>query len=752
MKINKITYLILLALASCLTLSAQQETEINATNILFPRLTNTERNGISASEGMVIYNMTTSQFEYHNGTSWTALSGGATGSGDMIEDGIDNDTKVVAIENGASDYVNVEVEGSNTLNIYENKMLLNRTSTISSNESFGVRTEIASPVYGGMYVETNGDAGGKPFIGLAINGASQSWLYHDGATDELRFYNSGERFSISNLGAIKFNEAYEFPTVDGSNGQVLVSDGSGELIWGNASEIKDADGDTYIKAVENGASDYVEIEVESGGGTIQFREGPGGDIRMEMIDHSNSQNVFIGNNAGDATLSTGTRNTFIGEAAGSNNTSGTDNTSVGNYSGYSNLIGQRNTSLGRRAGYSNKDSDNTHIGHWAGTSSDNGEKNVFIGAFAGEQSEADFNVAIGYESGRVATSAAISNTFTGYQSGKQNTSGSHNSYFGQGTGELNQTGIQNTMIGSRAGESNTTNNNTFVGYMSGADVTTGGSNTFVGKGSGENVLGGSNNVFVGEGAGNNNVTGLRNVYIGTGAGEGLNSTYVGNDNVYIGYEVGRTAIESQRLRIANTGTGNPLIFGEFDNYQIGINNSAPAATLQIDGVSGDDPLRVRTGTSTQFMVHNNGRVNIGSASTPSYRFQLPNNPVVGEGHARATGWATYSDGRVKSNITPLHNCLEKILNLEPVSYMHHASEFIENSLNVNTDISEESIGFIAQDLKAIIPEVVYEPENENTSLWSVDYEKIIPVLVKAMQEQQDKIDLLESEILLLKEK
>lgn len=750
MKNIKFTFLILLVFVTGLTLSAQQETEINATNILFPRLTTIERNSIVGSEGMVIYNVTSSQFEYYDGTAWAVLNNSASGSGNTIADGVDNDTHITTIENGLSDYIEVEVEGSNTLNIYENKMFLNRTNSLSASEVFGVRSDITSPTYGGMYIETNGDVGGKPFYGMAINGAVQSWMYHDGASDEFRIYNGGDRFSISNTGVVEFNNAYKFPTTDGLDGEVLTTDGSGQLNWGNAFEIKDDDGDTYVKAVENGSSDYVEIELESGQGKVQFREGPGGDIRMEVID--DSQNVFIGNNSGDATLASGTRNTFLGERTGSNNTSGKENTYVGNYAGYLNLTGERNTSIGRRAGYSNKESDNTYIGHRAGTSSDNGEKNVFIGAFAGELSEADFNVVIGYESGRAATSSAISNTFTGYQSGKQNTSGSHNSYFGQGTGELNETGINNTMLGSRAGESNLTNNNTFVGYMSGADVNTGGSNTFVGMDSGENVSSGSNNVYVGKGAGNNNVTGLRNVYIGKGAGEGLTSSYVGNDNVFIGYEAGRTAIENNRLRIANNGTLNPLIYGEFDNYQIGINNTSPLATLQIDGIIGDDPLRVRTGTSTQFMVHDNGRITVGSSSSPSYRFQLPNNPIVGEGHGRATGWATYSDGRVKSNIKSLSNCLEKVMNLEPVSYDHHASEFVDDVLNVDTSIGKKSLGFIAQDLNEIIPEVVFSPEDENTTLWAVDYEKIIPVLVKAIQEQQSKMQLLENEIELLKSK
>ena len=40
-------------------------------------------------------------------------------------------------------------------------------------------------------------------------------------------------------------------------------------------------------------------------------------------------------------------------------------------------------------------------------------------------------------------------------------------------------------------------------------------------------------------------------------------------------------------------------------------------------------------------------------------------------------------------------------------------------------------------LNEIIPEAVYVPEDETKNLWAIDYEKLIPVLTKAMQEQQE---------------
>jgi len=43
-------------------------------------------------------------------------------------------------------------------------------------------------------------------------------------------------------------------------------------------------------------------------------------------------------------------------------------------------------------------------------------------------------------------------------------------------------------------------------------------------------------------------------------------------------------------------------------------------------------------------------------------------------------------------------------------------------------------------LNQIIPEAVYVPKDETINLWAIDYEKLIPVLTRAMQEQEEKIE------------
>jgi len=95
-------------------------------------------------------------------------------------------------------------------------------------------------------------------------------------------------------------------------------------------------------------------------------------------------------------------------------------------------------------------------------------------------------------------------------------------------------------------------------------------------------------------------------------------------------------------------------------------------------------------------------------------------------------WATFSDKRLKRNIEPMQYGLTEVLKLNPVSYMR-------------TDGERQLIGLLAQDVHRIIPEVTRRPPNED-SYWSMDYNALVPVLVRAIQELEQKIERLENGI------
>jgi hypothetical protein len=102
------------------------------------------------------------------------------------------------------------------------------------------------------------------------------------------------------------------------------------------------------------------------------------------------------------------------------------------------------------------------------------------------------------------------------------------------------------------------------------------------------------------------------------------------------------------------------------------------------------------------------------------------------GNILASGTITPSDKRLKSNIKNSNYGLKEVLKLEPVSY---TKKF---SLNDNEKGEVKEIGFIAQDLQKVIPDLV--TENGTDKLLAVNYTSLIPILVKAIQEQQIEIE------------
>ena len=154
-----------------------------------------------------------------------------------------------------------------------------------------------------------------------------------------------------------------------------------------------------------------------------------------------------------------------------------------------------------------------------------------------------------------------------------------------------------------------------------------------------------------------------------------------------------------------------------------------------------------------------------SGSTSSVRLQISNGTIIGwyyadssynqgfltsaggwsfkvdnSGNATATGNVTaYSDVRLKENIQPLENSLDKVMRLRGVSY-------------TRKDTGSHEIGVIAQEVKEVIPEFVHisdgvaKDENALTDVQSVDYGRMVSVLIEAIKEQQAQINELKEKI------
>jgi len=119
------------------------------------------------------------------------------------------------------------------------------------------------------------------------------------------------------------------------------------------------------------------------------------------------------------------------------------------------------------------------------------------------------------------------------------------------------------------------------------------------------------------------------------------------------------------------------------------------------------------------------------------------------GEIRATGDITafFSDLRLKHNIKPLDNALEKVCSLRGVTY-----EPNEVALSYGFQ-KEEHVGVIAQEVEAVLPQIVkrapfdssYTSDNEEYSVSgeeykTVKYEKLVPLLIEAIKELKEEVE------------
>lgn len=103
--------------------------------------------------------------------------------------------------------------------------------------------------------------------------------------------------------------------------------------------------------------------------------------------------------------------------------------------------------------------------------------------------------------------------------------------------------------------------------------------------------------------------------------------------------------------------------------------------------------------------------------------------------------STVSDARLKDDVLTIDNALDKVKALRGVEYVW----------NKGGREGQKDLGFIAQEVEQVIPEIVREkkmPLLDDTSkeYKTVDYEKVVAVLVEAMKEQQKQIDELKARL------
>jgi len=122
---------------------------------------------------------------------------------------------------------------------------------------------------------------------------------------------------------------------------------------------------------------------------------------------------------------------------------------------------------------------------------------------------------------------------------------------------------------------------------------------------------------------------------------------------------------------------------------------------------------------------------IGGWSAPANRWQLD---MSGNMYAAGDIIAFASDERLKENIQPLENALDKVLALNGFTY-----NFNEIGESLGFDGKTTYVGVSAQQVQAVLPEAV-KPAPVDSNYITVQYEKLVPLLIEAIKELKAEIN------------
>jgi hypothetical protein len=145
--------------------------------------------------------------------------------------------------------------------------------------------------------------------------------------------------------------------------------------------------------------------------------------------------------------------------------------------------------------------------------------------------------------------------------------------------------------------------------------------------------------------------------------------------------------------------------------------------------SGDSFALKNNAGAIQLIIGQNGNVGIGAAN-PSEKLEVVGN-LIATGNISGLAFYSTSDERLKKNIIPITDSLEKMEKLNGVYFNWKGN-------------NDPSMGLIAQDVEKVFPQAVIT--NKNTGLKSVDYGMLVAPLIEAIKAQQQEISTLKSQV------
>lgn len=133
----------------------------------------------------------------------------------------------------------------------------------------------------------------------------------------------------------------------------------------------------------------------------------------------------------------------------------------------------------------------------------------------------------------------------------------------------------------------------------------------------------------------------------------------------------------------------------------------------------------------QFKIDASEKMRIDSSGNVGIGTDIPSEKLEVNGNILASGDITaFSDARIKENVETLPNALESVKQMRGVTYNKIGEE-------------KQSIGVIAQEVQAVLPQIVSE---HNDGMLSVAYGNVTAVLIEAIKEQQKQIEELKAQL------